>query len=101
MQTLYPPHTLKDQFIRIVFVVVVSCGQKTEGLPAKHTFTGRPSLEMVMFLGILQVISLSRTLASQSTPATVMTMVIQELTRFSFWCCGQRCYINIRSFALL
>lgn len=39
-----------------------------------------------MFLGILQVISLSRTLASQSTPATVITIVMQELTRFSFWC---------------
>lgn len=48
------------------------------------TFTGSPSLGMVMFLGILQVISLSRTLASQFTPAIVMTMVMQELTRFSF-----------------
>lgn len=48
------------------------------------TFTGRPSLGRVMFLGILQVISLSRTLASQFTPAIVMTMVMQELTRFSF-----------------
>lgn len=54
------------------------------------TFTGRPSLGMVMFLGILQVISLSRTLASQFTPATVMTMVMQELTKFSFWCWEQR-----------
>lgn len=54
------------------------------------TFTGSPSLGMVMFLGILQVISLSRTLASQFTPAIVMTMVMQELTRFSFWCWERR-----------
>lgn len=42
---------------------------------------------MVTFLGILQVISLSRTFASQSTPPTVIVIVMQELTRFSFWCC--------------
>lgn len=51
------------------------------------TLTGKPSLEMVRFLGIRQVISLSRTLAPQSTPPTVIEIFMQEFTKFSFWCC--------------